>query len=80
MGVDPTADNLGAVSSMLANYDSPNESIVFKWAFPNYNSFDTTYSNTFTLADGTPGGRLRTLRRLEVDGVVCREDRRLHVV
>jgi hypothetical protein len=59
MGIDPTADNLSAVSSMLASYDSPNESIVFKWAFPNYNSFDTTYSNTFTLADGTPGGRLR---------------------
>jgi hypothetical protein len=59
MGVDPTADGLSAVTSMLANYDTPNESIVFKWAFPNYNSFDPTYVNTFTVADGTPGGKLR---------------------
>ncbi len=59
MGVDPTLDNIGAVSSMLALYDTPNESIVFKWAFPNYSSFDPNYFNTFTLADGTPGGKLR---------------------
>lgn len=59
MGVDPTLDDIGAVSSMLGRYDSPNESIVFKWAFPNYSSFDPTYITTFTLADGTPGGKLR---------------------
>jgi hypothetical protein len=60
MGVDPSLDDLGAVSSMLATYDTPNESIVFKWAFPNYNSFDPTYTNTFTgLTDGMPGGALR---------------------
>src|SRR3954470_23407588 len=59
MGVDPSVGDIGAVNAMLATFDTPNESIVFKWAFPNYNSFDPTYNNTFTLADGTPGGRLR---------------------
>ena len=59
MGIDPTLDDLSAVSSMLSHYDAPNESIVFKWAFPNYDSFDPTYSATFTLADGLPGGKLR---------------------
>jgi hypothetical protein len=59
MGVDPTLDDLSAVSSMLSHYDAPDESIVFKWAFPNYDSFDPTYSATFTLADGMPSGKLR---------------------
>lgn len=59
MGVDPVLDDLGAVSSLLARFDTPNESVVFKWAFPNYSSFDPTYVNTFTLSDGTPGGKLR---------------------
>ena len=36
MGVDPEADDLSAVSSMLSHSIRPNESIVFKWAFPNY--------------------------------------------
>ena len=49
MGVDPLADDLSAVSSMLAKFDSPNESIVFKWAFPNYDHFDPTYTATFTV-------------------------------
>ena len=56
MGVDPAADGLSAVSSMLAHYDTPNESIVFKWAFPNYNSFDPTYVNTFRSRTGLPAG------------------------
>ena len=44
MGVDPLADNLGAVSARCSpGTIRPNESIVFKWAFPNYDSFDTTY-------------------------------------
>ena len=59
MGVDPTLDDLGTVSTLLSHYDAPNESIVFKWSFPNYNSFDPTYNATFTLADGMPGGKLR---------------------
>lgn len=59
MGVDPSLDDLGAVNSMLSQFDTPNESIVFKWAFPNYNSFDPSYSATFTVTDGTPGGRQR---------------------
>jgi hypothetical protein len=59
MGVDPSLDDIGTVGTLLSKFDSPDESIVFKWAFPNYNSFDPTYSATFTLADGTPGGKLR---------------------
>ena len=59
MGVDPETGGLGAVSALLARFDSPDESIVFKWAFPNYNSFDPTYTATFTTTDGWPGGKLR---------------------
>jgi len=44
---------------MLSQFDTPNESIVFKWAFPNYDSFDPTYTATFTVTDGTPGGKQR---------------------
>ncbi len=40
MGVAQDADGLSAVSAMLAKFDAPNESIAFKWAFPNYSSFD----------------------------------------
>ncbi len=59
MGVDPADDGISAVSAMLAHFDSPDESITFKWAFPNYNNFDPSYTQTFTLADGTPGGKLK---------------------
>jgi hypothetical protein len=59
MGVAPELDDIGAVNSLLAQFDTPNESIVFKWAFPSYDSFDPTYSATFTLTDGSPGGKLR---------------------
>ncbi len=59
MGVDPTLDDIGAVSSMLARFDTPDESIQFKWAFPNYDSFDPSYTATFAVADGTPGGVLK---------------------
>jgi PQQ enzyme-like repeat protein len=59
MGVDPSLDDLGAVNAMLSQFDTPNESIVFKWAFPSYDSFDPTYSATFTVFDGTPGGKQR---------------------
>ena len=59
MGVDPSLDDLGAVNAMLSQFDTPNESIVFKWAFPSYDSFDPTYSGTFTVSDGTPGGKQR---------------------
>ena len=59
MGVAQELDDIGAVNSLLAQFDTPNESIVFKWAFPSYDSFDPTYSATFTLTDGSPGGKLR---------------------
>jgi hypothetical protein len=59
MGVDPSLDGLGAVSAMLSQFDAPNESITFKWAYPSYDSFDPTYAATFSVADGTPGGKQR---------------------
>src|SRR3954463_12645761 len=59
MGVDPSLDGLGAVSAMLSQFDAPNESIAFKWAYPSYDSFDPTYAATFSVADGTPGGKQR---------------------
>ena len=58
MGVDPSADGIAAVSSLLNRFDSPDESIKFKWAFPDYGHFDPTYLKTFTLTDGTAGGKL----------------------
>jgi hypothetical protein len=59
MGVDPDRDDIAAVTDLLQRFDSPNESIQFKWAFPNYNSFDPTYTATFTVTDGTPGGKIK---------------------
>jgi hypothetical protein len=43
----------------LSQFDSPGEAIQFKWAFPNYSSFDPTYTATFTVLDGTPGGKFK---------------------
>lgn len=59
MGVDPTSDGYSAVSAMLGKFDSPNESISFKWAYPNYSHFDPSYTQVFTVTDGTPGGKLK---------------------
>jgi hypothetical protein len=59
MGVDPSLGDLSAVNSLLARFDSPDETIKFKWSFPNYSSFDTNYRATFSVSDGTPGGRIR---------------------
>ncbi|HEX5475753.1 MAG TPA: hypothetical protein VFX12_13920 [Vicinamibacterales bacterium] len=58
MGVDPTLDDLSAVNSLLQTFDTPGESISFMWAFPNYDDFDPTVKQSFTLTDGTPGGKL----------------------
>ncbi|HET9371633.1 MAG TPA: hypothetical protein VFO19_15335 [Vicinamibacterales bacterium] len=58
MGVSPTDDGLSAVSSLLARFDTPNESIAFSWAFPRYSQFDPDVFVTQTLTDGFPGGRL----------------------
>lgn len=58
MGVAPDRDDISAVTDLLATFDTPSESIQFKWAFPNYDSFDPTYTATFTVTDGTPGGKI----------------------
>jgi Tfp pilus tip-associated adhesin PilY1 len=58
MGVAQDADGLGAVSAMLDRFDAPDESISFKWSFPNFSSFDPTINYTTTLTDGFPGGRV----------------------
>src|SRR5262249_37851026 len=59
MGVDPSSGDLSAVNNLLQKFDSTNESIQFKWSFPNYNSFDPTYTGTFTVSDGTSGGKVK---------------------
>ena len=66
MGVDPSLGDLSAVNSLLARFDTPNESIVFKWAFPNYSSFDPTYSGIFSATDATPGGKIRIFGDLKL--------------
>jgi len=59
MGVDPTAGDLGAVTSLLAQFDAPNERISFSWAFPRYSSFDPNVLYTASSLGNTfPGGRL----------------------
>ena len=58
MNVDPSRADLSAVNSLLAQFDAPNESISFKWAFPSYNHFDPSILRSFTLTDGTAGGKI----------------------
>ncbi len=59
MGVSPELGDLSAVTSLLQTFDSPNESIQFKWSFPSYSSFDPSYSATLTVTDATPGGKVK---------------------
>ena len=59
MGVSPELGDLGAVTSLLHTFDSPDESIKFKWSFPSYSSFDPTYSATITVTDATSGGKVK---------------------
>ena len=58
MGVPQTADGISAVTSMLARFDAPGESIQFSWAFPNYSSFNPNVNVTASLADGFPGAQV----------------------
>jgi hypothetical protein len=66
MGVPPTADGLSAVNQVRATFDSPDESIQFKWAFPNYSSFDPNINASIALTDGFPGGRVRFYGDLKI--------------
>ena len=66
MGVSPELDDISAVGALLQRFDSPNESIEFKWAFPNYSSFDPAYTATFTVADGTSGGKVKLFGDLKL--------------
>jgi Tfp pilus tip-associated adhesin PilY1 len=59
MGVAPEQDDLAAVEALLDRFDAPNESIEFKWAFPNYNSFDPSLYEAITVSDATSGGQVR---------------------
>jgi hypothetical protein len=60
MGVNPTMDDLGAVNSLLAYFDMPDETIKFLWAFPKYSSFNPSVTYTISgLTDATPGGRMK---------------------
>lgn len=65
MGVAPTLDDATAVTSLLGLFDAPDESIQFKWAFPNYSSFDPTYTAVLAVTDGTPGGQFRVFGDLK---------------
>ena len=59
MGIAPDQDGLSAVNALLTQFDTPDESIVFKWSFPNYSHFDPAYTATLGVSDGTPGGRVK---------------------
>ena len=43
-------------SGVLASFASPSR-VPFLWSFPEYASFDTSYTGSFPVTDGTPGGR-----------------------
>ena len=59
MNVAPDLDGSAAVTALLSQFDTPDESIQFKWAFPNYSSFDPAYSATFSVTDATSGGKVK---------------------
>jgi hypothetical protein len=59
MNVAPDLDGASAVSALLAQFDTPDESIAFKWAFPNYSSFNPSITGTFTVTDATSGGKVK---------------------
>jgi Tfp pilus tip-associated adhesin PilY1 len=59
MGVSPELGDLSAVSSLLQRFDTPNESIQFKWSFPSYSSFNPAYTGTFNVSDATSGGKVK---------------------
>jgi hypothetical protein len=57
MGVAPETDGVAAVDALLTAFASPTR-IAFRWAFPDYASFDPTIFQSFAVADGTSGGRV----------------------
>jgi Tfp pilus tip-associated adhesin PilY1 len=59
MTVEPERGDLVAVGELLKSFDTPEESIEFLWSFPNYSSFDPAYTATFSVTDGTPGGKVK---------------------
>ena len=71
MGVAPELDDAAAVSSLLGRFDAPDETIKFKWSFPNYSSFDPTYTATFTVADGTSGGKVKLFGDLKASATTA---------
>jgi hypothetical protein len=71
MNVAPEADDASAVQNLLNQFDSPDESIQFKWSFPNYSSFDPSYTATFTVADGTPGGKVKLFGDLKASATTA---------
>jgi hypothetical protein len=59
MGVGPEQGDLSAVTSLLQTFDTPNESIQFKWSFPSYSNFNPAYTGVFTVTDATSGGKVK---------------------
>jgi len=66
MNVDPELDGVAAVDALLGQFDAVNESIQFKWSFPDYSHFDPTYTGSFTVTDGTSGGKVKLYGDVDV--------------
>lgn len=71
MNVAPDLDGAAAVTSLLAQFDTPDESIQFKWAFPNYSSFDPTVTGTYTVTDATSGGKVKIFGDLKASATTA---------
>jgi Tfp pilus tip-associated adhesin PilY1 len=54
-GPDPESDDFNGV---LSTFQDANR-IRFLWSFPDYSSFDTTYTGAFGVTDGWPGGKVK---------------------
>ena len=80
MGVAPDADGLSAVSAMLAKFDTPNESIVVQVGVPELLELRSGLLRDVHCYRRHAGRQGQAVWRPQSDGVVCREDRRLHLV
>jgi hypothetical protein len=71
MGVAPELGDASAVASLLQQFDTPNESIQFKWSFPNYSSFDPSYTAALAFTDGTFSGTVKLFGDLKASATTA---------
>ena len=71
MGVSPDQGDLSAVTSLLQTFDSPDESIQFKWSFPSYSSFNPAFTGVFNVTDATSGGKVKLYGDLKSSATVA---------